>query len=89
MKFNTRKREVNYFIDEICIDGWWFGLDDLIETLEEVMEDDIFIKNRLMAAALIKRKVLRSAGGRYSFAATPGPNYNKFLVRMKQYEETF
>lgn len=88
MKFSTRKRKVCYFVDEICIDGHWFGLDDLIETLEEVESDDIFIQNQNMANALKKRKVLRTSGGRHGFAASIGPRYAKFLVRMKEYKAT-
>lgn len=87
MKFSTRKREVRYFVDEIYIDGHWFGLDDLIETLEEVKRDDIYIRNNHMANVLVKRKVLKSAGSRRSgIGATAGRKYNKFLVRMKEYK---
>ena len=85
MKFNTRKREVHYFVDEISIDGHWFGLTDLIETLEEVDGGDIWIRNRPMADALKKRKVLRSAGGR-GIAASKGPRYDQFLGRMREYK---
>ena len=88
MKFKTRKREIHYFVDEICMDGHWFGIDDLIETLEEVTEDSIFISNKPMAVALIKRKVLRSGGNRHGFPAGVGRNYNKFLIRMKEYRNT-
>lgn len=88
MKFKTRKREIQYFVDEICIDGYWFEINDLIETLEEVKKDTISITNRNMAKALIKRKVLKSGGSRRSgCGAAVGPNYDKFLARMKEYRE--
>lgn len=87
MKFGTRKREVHYFVDEIYIDGWWFGLDDLIETLEAVKEEDIFIRNKRMADALVKRKVLKHGGSRRScLGAKIGPNYDQFLGRMREYK---
>ena len=90
MKFKIQKREVHYFVDEICIDNHWFGIDDLIETLEAVKEEDIFIRNKRMADALVKRKVLKHGGSRRSYlGASTGPNYERFLGRMKQYKETF
>lgn len=85
MKFKTRKREVHYFVDEICLDDHWFGLEDLIDTLIEVDEDTIFIRNNPMADALRKRKVAYG-GSRHGFGATTGPNFQKFLARMIEYK---
>jgi len=88
MKFKTRKREIQDFVDEICIDGCWFEINDLIETLEEVKRDSVAITNRNMAKALIKRKVLSHAGSRRSgTGAWVGSNYDKFLARMKEYKK--
>ncbi len=86
MKFSTRKREVHYFVDEISIDGHWFGLDDLIETLESIKEDDIYIRNYCMVNALVKRKVIRGGGRAHGPGASIGPNYGKFLGRMREYK---
>ena len=88
MKFKTQKREIHYSTGEICIDDHWFGIDDLIETLEEVKKDTISITNRNMVKALVKRKVLKSGGSRRSgCGAITGPNYDKFLARMKEYKK--
>lgn len=86
MKFKTRTRKIAYHIEEICIDDHWFGIDDLIETLEEVKRDSIAITNENMAKALKKRKVLSHVGSRRAgTGAWVGPNYDKFLTRMKDY----
>jgi len=88
MKFRTRKREIRYSVDEICIDDHWFGIDDLIETLEEVKRDTIAVTNRNMVEVLIKRKVLKSGGSRRSgCGARIGSKYNKFLAQMKKYKK--
>lgn len=85
MKFKTRKREVYYHVDEICLDDHWFGLEDLIDTLIAVDEDCIFIGNKPMADALRKRKVAYGSS-RHGFGATIGLDYHKFLARMREYK---
>lgn len=87
-KFKTRKREVRYFLNEICIDGHWFEMDDLVETLEAVEEDTTFVSNYEMVEVLVKRKVLLH-GGSYKggYGAQIGPNFKKFLARMKEYKK--
>lgn len=88
MKFKTRKREVRYFVDEVDMDGYWFGLEDLIDTLVAVKEDDIFVTNRPMVDALVKRKVIKDGGSRRCMrGAEPGRRYYKFLACMKAYKE--
>lgn len=62
-------------------DGKTFDGEDLLDTLEEIEnEDDIAVTNTSMAAFLMKNGIISSAGSlRWCTRAEKGPNFDEFI----------
>lgn len=80
------KTEKTVYEYHIVIDGIKFDAYDMLETVESVEEDSIYIECTNMAKVLLRLGVITSRGNpRWESRATPGPNYKIFrdLLRKK------
>jgi hypothetical protein len=68
--------DTTFFFDGKSFDG-----EDLLDTLEEIEnEDDIAVTNISMAAFLMKNGIISSAGSlRWCTRAEKGPNFDEFI----------
>jgi len=81
--FERGKRPVHYVVEEVKVNGQWFDLVDLDDTLGGVADGDVKITNRKMCDHLKELGVLKSCGGR-DIGASQGRRFKEFKALIEE-----
>lgn len=78
-------KHVNVRVDYVLVNGTEFELYDLLETLQNVKDDDVMITNTKMGKFLKSIEVLKSLGSnRGGYGAEPGPRFGELFEALEK-----
>ena len=83
--FERDKKEVKYTVETIKVNGEWFDLEDLYNTLYDIKSDDVMITNKQMCEKMKELNVLNSCGSsRAGIGAGQGQRFDEFYELIKK-----